>query len=149
MSETILMGQGDQIIEIPRKDWEQGVSAVSKQMQAGLTFMSADHRRVCNFAVRELPNVGKPLSPEFIADKLNLPVECVNIILEDLEKHLTFLFRNEQGAAAWAYPVTTDTTPHHVTFSTGEQVVCGLSNRRDSDALRARAIKRKTPIGCC
>ena len=114
MSETILMGQGDQIIEIPRKDWEQGVSAVSKQMQAGLSFMSADHRRVCNFAVRELPNVGKPLSPEFIADKLNLPVECVN-----------------------------------VTFSTGEQVVCGLSNRRDSDALRARAIKRKTPIGCC
>src|SRR5271157_456683 len=108
MSETILLGQGDQIIEIPRKDWEQGVSAVSKQMQAGLSFMSADHHRVRNFAVRELPNVGKPLSPEFIADKLNLPVDRVNIILEDLEKHLTFLFRNEQGAVAWAYPVTTD-----------------------------------------
>ena len=122
MSETILLGQGDQIIEIPRKDWEQGVSAVSKQMQARLSFMSAEHHRVRNFAVRKLPNVGKPLSPEFIADKLNLPVECVNIILEDLEKHLTFLFRNEQGAVAWAYPVTTDTTPHHVTFSTGEQL---------------------------
>ena len=122
MSETILLGQGDQIIEIPRKDWEQGVSAVSEQMQAGLSFMSADHHRVRNFAVRELPNVGKPFSPEFIADKLNLPVECVNIILEDLEKHLTFLFRNEQGAVAWAYPVTTDTTPHHVTFNSGEQL---------------------------
>ena len=59
---------------------------------------------------------------EDIADKLNLPVDRVNIILEDLEKHLTFLFRNEQGAVAWAYPVTTDTTPHHVTFSTGEQL---------------------------
>jgi hypothetical protein len=122
MSETILLGQGDQIIEIPLKDWEQGVSAVSKQMQAGLSFMSADHHRVRNFAVRELTNVGKPLSPEFIADKLNLPVDSVNIILEDLEKHLTFLFRNEQGAVAWAYPVTTDTTPHHVTFNTGEHL---------------------------
>jgi hypothetical protein len=35
---------------------------------------------------------------------------------------MTFLFRNEQGAVAWAYPVTVDRTPHYVTFSTGEQV---------------------------
>jgi hypothetical protein len=122
MRETILMGQGDQIIDIPRKDWEQGVSAVSKQIQAGLSFMSAEHHRIRNFAVRELPNIGKPISSEFIADKLNLPIDRVNIILEDLEKHLTFLFLNEEGAVAWAYPVTTDTTPHHVTFSTGEQL---------------------------
>ena len=122
MSETILMGQGDQIIEIPRKDWEEGVSAVSKQMQDGISFMSAGHHRIRNLAVRELPNIGKPISSEFIADKLNLPVDRVNIILEDLEKHMTFLFRNEQGAVAWAYPVTTDTTPHHVTFNTGEQL---------------------------
>ena len=122
MSETILMGQGDQIIEIPLTNWEQGVSAYAQQIPARLSFMSAEHHRVRNFAVRELPKVRKPLTPEFIADKLNLPVDCVNIILEDLEKHLTFLFRNEQGAVAWAYPVTTDTTPHHVTFSTGEQL---------------------------
>jgi hypothetical protein len=122
MSETILLGQGDQIIEIPRKDWEEGVSAVAKQMQAGLGFMSADHHRIRNFAVRELPKVRGPLSPEFIANKLNLPVDRVKIILEELEKHLTFLFRNEQGEVAWAYPVTTDITPHQVTFNTGEQL---------------------------
>jgi hypothetical protein len=91
-------------------------------MQTGLGFMSADHHRVRNFAVRELAYARGPLSPEFIADRLNLPVDRVNIILEDLEKHMTFLFRNEQGAVAWAYPVTTDTTPHHVTFNTGEQL---------------------------
>jgi len=122
MRETILMGQGDQITEIPRKDWEQGVSAVSKQMQAGLSSMSAEHHRIRNFVVRELLNVREPLAPEFIADKLNLPVDRVKIILEDLEKHMTFLFRNEEGAVAWAYPVTTDITPHHVTFNTGEQL---------------------------
>jgi hypothetical protein len=46
----------------------------------------------------------------------------VNAILDELEKHMTFLFRDEQGAVAWAYPVTVDRTPHHVTFDTGEQV---------------------------
>ena len=122
MSETILLGQGDQIIEIPRKDWEQGIAEASKQIQDGLSFMSEDHHQVRNFAVRNLPNIGKPLSPVFIADNLNLTVERVNIVLEDLENHLTFLFRNEQGEVVWAYPVTTDTTPHQITFNTGGQL---------------------------
>jgi hypothetical protein len=122
MSETVLMRQGGQITRIPREGWEQGLSAVAQHIGAGLCFMSEEHHLVRNFAVRELPNVRGPLSPEFIADKLNLPVDRVNIILNDLEKHLTFLYRNEQGAVAWAYPVTTDITPHHVSFSTGEQL---------------------------
>jgi len=46
----------------------------------------------------------------------------VNTILEDLERHMTFLFRNDDGAVIWAYPVTVDRTPHHVKLSTGEQV---------------------------
>jgi hypothetical protein len=44
----------------------------------------------------------------------------VNALLDELEKKLV-LFRNEQGAVVWAYPATADRTPHHVTFSTGEQ----------------------------
>jgi hypothetical protein len=84
--------------------------------------MSAEHHLVRNFVVSELPRIGRPLSPELIAQRLDLPEARVRIILEDLEKHLTFLFRNAQGAVAWAYPVTTDQTPHRVTFSTGEQI---------------------------
>jgi hypothetical protein len=42
-------------------------------------------------------------------------------ILDELEAHLTFVFRNEAGAVTWAYPVTVDETPHHATFSTGEE----------------------------
>jgi hypothetical protein len=121
VSETILLRQNRQITKIPRAGWEQGLSAVAQHIGAGLSFMSDEHHLVRNFAVRELPNAGRPLSPEFIADKLNLLADRVNIILDDLEKHLTFLYRNEQGAVAWAYPVTTDITPHHVSFSTGEQ----------------------------
>jgi hypothetical protein len=42
--------------------------------------------------------------------------------LDDLERHLTFLYRAPDGAVAWAYPVTTAPTSHRLTFSTGERI---------------------------
>ena len=82
-------------------------------------------RNITGFATwwsEKLPRVGEPLSPDWVARSLNVPVARVTDILDDLEKHMTFLFRDEQGAVTWAYPVTLDRTPHHLTFSTGEQV---------------------------
>jgi hypothetical protein len=122
MSGTVLIGQGHEITGIPQKDWEGGLSEVQQYIKGRLSFMSEEHHLVRNFVVRQLPNIGTPLSPEFIAQKLNLPVSRVIVILDELEKHLTFLFRNEQGAVTWAYPVTVDNTPHHITFNTGEQI---------------------------
>jgi len=84
--------------------------------------MSEEHHLVRDFAVRELPRVGEPLPPELIAQALELPLARAVALLDDLEEGMTFLFRDEQGAVTWAYPVTVDQTPHHVTFSTGEQV---------------------------
>ncbi len=84
--------------------------------------MSEDHHRVRNFVVAELPRAGTALPPAVIAARLDLPLEQVAHILDDLEKHLVFLFRNPQGEVAWAYPVTVDPTPHRVTFSSGEKI---------------------------
>jgi hypothetical protein len=84
--------------------------------------MSPEHHLVRDFAVRELPRLGRPIPPEFIGQNLNLPLPRVKTILEDLERHMTFLFRNEDGAVTWAYPVTVERTPHRVNLSTGEQV---------------------------
>ena len=84
--------------------------------------MSEGHHRIRNWVVTELPRVGKPLSPERIARELRLPLDQVVGILDDLEKHMTFLFRDEQGAVEWAYPVTVAQTPHRVIFSSGERV---------------------------
>jgi hypothetical protein len=122
MKETILMAQGDWITEIPRKDWEEGMAAITGHVAAGLAFMTDGHHRVRNFVVRELPRVGSPLTPEFIAGSLTMTVAQVQAILDDLEKHMTFLFRNEAGAVAWAYPVTVDLTPHRIVFHTGESL---------------------------
>jgi hypothetical protein len=87
-----------------------------------LGFMSEAHQRVRDYVVVELPRSGLPLAPEHIAQALQLPQAQVVEILDELEKHKTFLFRDAQGAVTWAYPVTVDPTPHRVRFSSGEQV---------------------------
>ncbi len=93
-----------------------------RRFKNAVRFMTADHRRVHHFTVRELPRTGKPLPPDVIAQKLNMPRDRVAFLLEDMEKRMTFLFRNPEGSVTWAYPVTIEKTPHHLTFSTGEQV---------------------------
>ena len=121
-SGKILVGRGNQFTTIQQEHWEQDMSAAPQLLEAELKFMSEEHHLVRNLVVRELPNIGEPLSPERIARMSNLSVTRVNVILDELEKNLTFLFRNDQGAVEWAYPVTTSHTPHHATFSTGEKV---------------------------
>lgn len=122
MAERLLIGLGRYVIPIPRWLWQWRIDKAAQRTKAKLGFMSEEHHLVREFAVRELPRVGEPLSPEFIAEELDLPVDRVKSILEELDKHMTFVCRDAQGAVVWAYPVTAAKTPHHVTFSTGEQV---------------------------
>lgn len=122
MSGRLLIGLGRHMIPVPRMLWQWQVDKGAQRTKAHLGFMSEEHHLVREFAVRELPRVGEPLSPEFIAEELNLPVARVRSILDELDKHMTFVCRNTQGAVVWAYPVTAESTPHHVTFSTGEQL---------------------------
>jgi hypothetical protein len=117
VDESLLLGIGRHMVPIPRSVWQSQVSG-----DADLGFMSEDHHRIRNWVVMELPRVGKPLSPDSIARELDLSLDRVVGILDDLEKHMTFLFRDEQGAVEWAYPVTVAHTPHHIAFGSGERV---------------------------
>ena len=117
MEDSLLLGLWRCALSIPRTIWHKLVRG-----NAQLDFMSDEHHRVRNWVVEELPRVGEPLSPELIAQGLKLPTAQVTDILAELEQRMTFLFRNEQGAVTWAYPVTVEQTPHHTTFSTGEQI---------------------------
>ena len=116
MDKNILVGLWRLALPVPPAIW--------KKMDEGggdpLDFMSPDHQRVRDFAVIELALNGIPLTPERISQELNLPQTRVVELLMDLERHKTFLYRNAQGAVAWAYPVTVDETPHQVRFSYGE-----------------------------
>lgn len=122
MTETILAGRGGQIIQLPRKQWEEDLAKVPIHMKTRLAFMTQEHHAVRYFVVKELPAYGKPLPAEFISQKLRLPITQVERILDDLEKNLFFLVRNDSGAVSWAFPVTVQETGHHLRFSTGEQV---------------------------
>jgi hypothetical protein len=117
MKDNLLLGVSRLMLPIPRFIWQRQVSGA-----ANLDFMSVDHHRVRDFVVMQIPKTGKPLSPDCIAQALDLPPDRLSAILDDLETHMTFLFRNPQGEVEWAYPVTTACTPHHVAFSSGERI---------------------------
>jgi hypothetical protein len=119
---TSLLGIGRRLWPIPQAFWQRRVKRGSIAARKHLSFMSADHHRVRDFVVLELPKRGEPLSPLAIAASLSVPLEQVVNILDELEAHLTFLFRDENGNVAWAYPVTAEPTPHRVLFSSGEQI---------------------------
>src|ERR1035438_2115645 len=97
-------------------------------MDNPLGFMTSRHHAVRNFVVLELPrNHGRPLSPARIAAALQLESVLVNQLLDDLEKHLFILVRDRRGNVSWAFPVSSDRTPHRLRFSTGERIfaACG------------------------
>ena len=121
MKDRLLLGLGRFMMPIPRVLWQHAMKANAREVRLGLAFMSADHHRVRDFVVMELPRRGAPLPPEAIAAALDLALPRVVALLDELEKHLLFLFRNEHGEVTWAYPVTVETTPHHAHFSTGEE----------------------------
>ncbi len=122
MSDTVLLGQGRQIIPIPLQEWEKHLAQAPQHTQARLSFMAEEHHLIRYFVVRELPRAGAPIPPARIAQELLLPLTEVNAILAELERNLFFLVRNAQGAVSWAYPVTVEPTPHRLIFSTGERV---------------------------
>jgi hypothetical protein len=91
-------------------------------MKARLSFMTRQHHLVRYFVVRWLPRLRKPIPPESIAAKLNLPLRRVNAILAELEQKLFFLLRDDRGHVSWAYPVTATETPHVLEFNSGELI---------------------------
>ena len=120
MSKKLMLGFWRYIINVPPFLWEKQISKTKRKFETEYSFLSKEHQSVHHFVVRELPYVAKPLSPESVANQLGIPMHRVRNILDDLEERMTFLFRNNNGEVVWAYPVTVDKTPHHVSFSTGE-----------------------------
>jgi len=122
MNKSLLLGLWRFVLRIPRSIWQQEVARSARAGEKSLAFMTDDHHKVRDFVVREMPRIAKPIPPETIAQGLGMELEQVIPILDELEKKLTFLYRDDEGAVIWAYPVTVTQTPHRVTFSSGEQI---------------------------
>ena len=121
MKDRILLGLGRFMVPIPGGFWQRAVAAGARRTRAGAAFMTPDHHRVRDLTVVRLAQGGAPLAPETIAGNTGLSVAATRAILEELEQHLTYLFRGEGDAVTWAYPVTVEATPHHAVFTTGEE----------------------------
>jgi hypothetical protein len=122
MTDTVLIGRGDTITTVPRRDWEEDLKSAPEAIGRRLEFMSEDHHRVRNFVVGEIPRIGRPIPLAEISRALHLTRERTTGIVEDLEKHLFFLVRGNGVEVSWAFPVTADETGHHLVFSTGERL---------------------------
>ena len=118
----VLLGLGRHMIPVP---WALFCWLVPRQAARSRRVVGSlpeQHRRVHHYVVRELPRLGRPMAPELVADSLALPLAEVVAILDDLERRKIFLFRPGGREVAWAYPVTVEPTPHHLAFSSGEQL---------------------------
>ena len=101
MNKSLLLGLGRFLLRIPRPIWQQEVARSAQAAEKSLVFMTADHHKVRDFVVREMPRIAEPIPPERIAQDLNMELDRVVSILDELEKKLTFLYRN--GAEATSH----------------------------------------------
>jgi hypothetical protein len=122
VSETVLVGRGRDINEMPRGDWEEGLHSAPESIGKRLEFMSAEHHAVRNFVVREMPRRGRPFSIEEISHGLGLSTERTAFVVRELEANLFFLARPDRHEVSWAFPVTVEETGHRLHFSTGERL---------------------------
>jgi len=122
VSETILVGRGNHITEMARRDWEGELRSAPEGIGNRLEFMSAEHHSVRNFVVREMPGRGRPISIEEISKGLGMSNERVAMVVRDLEANLFFLARPGRHEVSWAFPVTVEETGHRLRFSTGERL---------------------------
>jgi hypothetical protein len=120
-SGTILVGSGLEIRRVPDDAFVQGIKGLPSRMEARLAFMTRHHHVVRDFVVREMPRQPRPISPQQISLVTGLDLRKVSVILSDLERHLFFLVRDSKANVSWAFPVTTYSTPHKLTFSSGER----------------------------
>ena len=121
MKTNSLLGLGRFMIPIPAIIGQRILLGKARKETTRLaSIRSEEHHLVHDFVTREIPQAGEPISPEFIGQRLKMPLDRINAILDELDKKL-LLFRDGQEVVVWSYPVTVAKTPHHFTFSTGEQ----------------------------
>lgn len=122
MANSILRARGPRLVAEPEAPWRRALESLVGAPSSRLSFMTEDHHRVRDTAVRELPRHDAPLEPSFLAERTGVRLDRTESILEELESRLFFLVRDEGGRVLWAYPGTRAPTPHRLRFDTEETV---------------------------
>ncbi len=119
----VLIAHENKFERMDEAAWKDAVTAHVAHMPARLAFMTPAHHRVRNAAVLGLPrNEGRPLSMAQLAQAAGVSESDARAIAVELERNLFFVVRAGEDHVSWAYPVTSDPTPHRVTLATGESI---------------------------
>ena len=118
----VRIGSSKKTFMIPAFITNKVLKAGANRAQKRVAAFSKEKKAVHHFVIKTMPQIQKPLSLDFIAKELDLPLEKVSTLVDELEGEKTFLYREDSSEINWAYPVTTRNTPHRVTFSSGEQI---------------------------
>ena len=118
----VLLGFKRRMVAIPWFLFTRILPREARKTKRVLGGLDDEHRRVHHFVVKELPSLGGPMPPDFIAKHLTLDQDRVVQILDELEQRLIFLFRPWGRDVVWAYPITAEPTPHRLAFSSGERL---------------------------
>ncbi len=120
---TVLICRNNAFERIDDSAWMNAVAAHVTHMPQRLAFMTPAHHRVRNAAVLGLPqNGGRPLSMTQLAAAARVPEAQTRSIAAELERNLFFVVRAGEDHISWAFPVTSDETPHRVMFDSGESI---------------------------
>ena len=109
------------MIPLPQAFLRSGISKTADAICRKTADVSEEERKVHRFVVRTMTETSKPVSSEYISEKLQIPLDRARGIVDKLERLKVFFYRYKSQSINWAYPVTAENVVHKTTFSTGEQ----------------------------
>lgn len=109
------------MIPLPQALIKKDMAAMAKAICRRTADVSEEERKVHRFVVMTMTETNEPVSPEYIAEKLEMPLDRVRDIVDKLEEMKVFFYRYHSQGINWAYPVTTENGVHQMAFSTGEK----------------------------
>jgi len=109
------------MIPLPHVMLKKDIRAMSEALCRKTANMSNEERKVHRFVVMTMTETSEPVTSEYIAEKLDMPLDRVRDIVDKLEDMKVFFYRYNNQGINWAYPVTAKNVIHKMAFSTGEQ----------------------------
>ncbi len=121
LKSKIFIGIWRFMIPLPQALFKKDVRKMADAICSKTVDVSAEERQVHRFIVMTMTETNEAVSLEYIAEKLDMPLDRVRDIVDKLEEMKVFLYRYNSQGINWAYPVTAENSGHKTTFSTGEQ----------------------------
>ena len=109
------------MIPLPQALIKKDIKKMTEVICRKTANVSNEERKVHRFVVMKMTETNEPVTLEYIAEKLDMPLDRVRDIVDKLEEMKVFFYRYNSQGINWAYPVTAENVVHKMAFSTGEQ----------------------------